>query len=57
VSHCILGRPGRKSTVENSTHRPIQLALAVPVSRIIEPLARMYAPAFRAWSEHGRVFA
>jgi hypothetical protein len=37
MSHCILGRPGRKSTVENSTLAPIQPAPAMLARRVADP--------------------
>jgi hypothetical protein len=54
MSNCSSTHPDRKSTVENSAHRPIQLTPAEKARRVAELRARIHAPAFRVRSEHGR---
>ena len=57
MSQYILGRPGFKSTAENSTHHPSQLPPAERARRMAELRQLLRVPAFQALvrdAEHGR---
>jgi hypothetical protein len=59
VSNCNPIHLDRKSIVENSTHRPIQLTPAEKARRVAELRARIHTPAFQGQlrmsaTEHGR---